>query len=139
MKLNRNGYMFLAFVAILIICIIIVIALIARGCSKKPAETTAAVATSSTEVIPTTETTKATIEDKSAPVGYFVFSDSVGFRTWWDLFHYVYKIDLDNGSCELMMSFNLSNCNGFLVNNSELTYFDDDMMVFYYSSRTASA
>ena len=98
MKLNRNGYMFLAFVAILIICIIIVIALIARGCSKKPAETTAAVATSSTEVIPTTETTKATIEDKSAPVGYFVFSDSVGFRTWWDLFHYVYKIDLDNAN-----------------------------------------
>jgi len=51
----------------------------------------------------------------------------------------LYKIDLDNGSCELMMSFNLSNCNRFLVNNSELTYFDDDMMVFYYSSRTASA
>jgi hypothetical protein len=46
--------------------------------------------------VPTTESTKATIEDKSAPIGYFVFSDSVGFRTWWDLFHYVYKIDLDN-------------------------------------------
>jgi hypothetical protein len=97
MKLNRNGYMFLAFVAILIICIIIVIALIARGCSKKPAETTTAI-TSSTEIIPTTETTKATLEDKSAPIGYFVFSDSVGFRTWWDLFHYVYKIDLDNAN-----------------------------------------
>ena len=96
MKLNRNGYMFLAFVAILIICIIIVIALIARGCSKKPVETTAASITASTEVIPTTETTKATLEDKSAPIGIFVFSDSIGFRTWWDLFHYVYKIDLDN-------------------------------------------
>ena len=97
MKLNRNGYMFLAFVAILIICIIIVIALIARGCSKKPAETT--VPTFETEeTVPTTETTKATIEDKSAPIGYFVFSDSIGFRTWWDLFHYVYKIDLDNES-----------------------------------------
>ena len=95
MKLNRNGYMFLAFVAILIICIIIVIALIARGCSKKPAETTIA-AVSSSETIPTTETTKATLEDKSAPIGYYVFSDSIGFRTWWDLFHYVYKIDLDN-------------------------------------------
>ncbi len=95
MKLNRNGYMFLAFVAILIICIIIVIALIARGCSKKPVEST--VPTFETEeTVPTTETTKATIEDKSAPIGYFEFSDSIGFRTWWDLFHYVYKIDLDN-------------------------------------------
>ena len=96
MKLNRNGYMFLAFVAILIICIIIVIALIARGCSKKPVETTATSASVTTDLIPTTETTKATLEDKSAPIGVFVFSDSVGFRTWWDLFHYVYKIDLDN-------------------------------------------
>ena len=95
MKLNRNGYMFLAFVAILIICIIIVIALIARGCSKKPAETTVPTFETS-DFVPTTESTKATIEDKSAPIGYFVFSDSVGFRTWWDLFHYVYKIDLDN-------------------------------------------
>lgn len=95
MKLNRNGYMFLAFVAILVICIIIVIALIARGCSKKPVETTPT-AVSSSETVPTTETTKATLEDKSAPIGYYVFSDSIGFRTWWDLFHYVYKIELDN-------------------------------------------
>ena len=98
MKLNRNGYMFLAFVAILIICIIIVIALIARGCSKKPAESIQTTAATSTDVIPTSETTKATLEDKSAPTGIFVFSDSIGFRTWWDLFHYVYKIDLDNAS-----------------------------------------
>ncbi len=96
MKLNRNGYMFLAFVAILIICIIIVIALIARGCSKKPAETTVPTFETTEDIVPTTETTKATLEDKSAPIGYFVFSDSIGFRTWWDLFHYVYKIDLDN-------------------------------------------
>ena len=98
MKLNRNGYMFLAFVAILIICIIIVIALIARGCSKKPAETTIPTYVSSSETVPTSATTKATIEDKSAPIGVFIFSDSVGYRTWWDLFHYVYKIDLDNAN-----------------------------------------
>ena len=97
MKLNRNGYMFLAFVAILIICIIIVIALIARGCSKKPAETTVPTFETS-DFVPTSETTKVTIEDKSAPMGVFIFSDSVGYRTWWDLFHYVYKIDLDNES-----------------------------------------
>ncbi|MBO4449091.1 MAG: hypothetical protein J5777_00735 [Clostridiales bacterium] len=96
MKLNRNGYMFLAFVAILIICIIIVIALIARGCSKKPAETSLPTYESTSETIPTSATTKATVEDKSAPIGVFIFSDSVGYRTWWDLFHYVYKIDLDN-------------------------------------------
>ena len=98
MKLNRNGYMFLAFVAILIICIIIVIALIARGCSKKPAETSVPTYESTSETVPTSATTKATVKDKSAPVGVFIFSDSVGYRTWWDLFHYVYKIDLDNES-----------------------------------------
>ena len=96
MKLNRNGYMFLAFVAILIICIIIVISLIARGCSRKPVESTVPTFDTTADTVPTTETTKATIDDKSAPIGYFEFSDSIGYRTWWDLFHYVYKIDLDN-------------------------------------------
>ena len=49
----------------------------------------------------------------------------------------VYEIDLDNDTCKLKMSFNFSNCNRYLVNNSELSYADDDMMVFDYSSRYA--
>ncbi|MBR3340313.1 MAG: hypothetical protein IKG30_01725 [Clostridiales bacterium] len=98
MKLNRNGYMFIAFLAILLICIIIVVALIARGCSKKkkPTETTPSL--SSEEIISetTVPSTQATLPDASAPIGYFVFSDYIGYRTWWDLFHTVYDIDIEN-------------------------------------------
>ena len=49
----------------------------------------------------------------------------------------VYRIDPDGGDAVLMMPFNCSNCNRFLVNNSDLCYVDDDTMVFYYSSRSA--
>ena len=99
MKLNRNGYMFIAFLAILLICIIIVIALIARGCSKKtkPTETTApSIVTEQSTVETTAPSTQATLPDASAPIGYFCFSDDIGYRTWWDVFHYVYNIDIEN-------------------------------------------
>ena len=101
MKLNRNGYMFIAFLAILLICIIIVVALIARGCSKKAKETEPTTVSSSDEIITETTpapSTQATLPDPSAPIGYFVFSDYTGFRTWWDVFHYVYGIDIANNS-----------------------------------------
>ena len=49
----------------------------------------------------------------------------------------LYRIDLENNTCELILSFNLSNCNRYLVNNSDLVYSDDDKMVFSYSSRFA--
>ena len=98
MKLNRNGYMFIAFLAILLICIVIVIALIARGCSKstKPSETAPIVSSEESTEATTTTTTQATLPDPSAPIGYFKFSEDIGYRTWWDLFHTVYGIDLEN-------------------------------------------
>ena len=98
MKLNRNGYMFIAFLAILLICIIIVVALIARGCSKKtkPTETVPSLSSEETTTETTMPSTQATLPDASAPIGYFVFSDNIGYRTWWDLFHTVYGIDIEN-------------------------------------------
>ena len=100
MKLNRNGYMFIAFLAILLICIVIVVALIAKGCSKKtkPTETTPVASSSETTSETTLPSTQATLPDPSAPIGYFIFSEDIGFRTWWDLFHYVYEIDIQNMS-----------------------------------------
>lgn len=100
MKLNRNGYMFIAFLAILLICIIIVIALIARGCSKKNTTETTPSLSSEELTVQTTiaPSTQATLPDASAPIGYFVFSDNIGYRTWWDVFHYVYNIDIENTS-----------------------------------------
>ena len=99
-KLNRNGYMFIAFLAILLICIIIVISLIARGCSKnaKPTETTPSSVTEESTTPPTTTTTQATLPDASAPIGYFCFSDHIGYRTWWDVFHYIYGIDIEKNN-----------------------------------------
>ena len=98
MKLNRNGYMFIAFLAILLICIIIVVALIARGCSKKtkPSETIPSLSETEIPTETTVPTTQATLPDASAPIGYFRFSDYIGYSTWWDVFHYVYNIDIEN-------------------------------------------
>ena len=102
MKLNRNGYMFIAFLAILLICLIIVIALIARGCSKKktnPTDTSVSVESSEESTTETTmPSTQATLPDPSAPIGYFKFSDYTGFRTWWDVFFYVYNEKIDNNN-----------------------------------------
>ncbi|MBR4913707.1 MAG: hypothetical protein IKZ42_00350 [Clostridiales bacterium] len=100
MKLNRNGYMFIAFLAILVICIIVVISLIAKGCSKgkKPVESSVPSETETSEIITTTTTTQATLPDPSAPIGYFCFSEYIGYRTWWDVFHYVYNIDIKDNS-----------------------------------------
>jgi len=47
----------------------------------------------------------------------------------------VYSIDTAAGTCTMILSFNCSNCNRFLVNNSELKYADDNMLMFSYSSR----
>ena len=47
----------------------------------------------------------------------------------------VYTIDTDNETCKMTLSFNCSNCNRFLVNNSELTYADEERLLFSYSSR----
>lgn len=100
MKLNRNGYMFIAFLAILVICIIVVISLIAKGCSKgkKPVESSVPSSTETSEIITTTTTTQATLPDPSAPIGYFCFSEYIGYRTWWDVFHYVYNIDIKDNT-----------------------------------------
>lgn len=101
-KLNRNGYIFLAFVAVLLIFIIIVISLIAKGCSNSNANestesTPSPVASESVVETSATDTTAAPAAD-TAPIGYYDFSDYIGYRTWWDLFHNVYNIDLENAS-----------------------------------------
>ena len=47
----------------------------------------------------------------------------------------VYSIDTEGGTCKMILSFNCSVCNRFLVNNSELKYADDDRLLFWYSSK----
>ncbi|MCR5200090.1 MAG: hypothetical protein K6C38_03115 [Saccharofermentans sp.] len=101
-KLNRNGYMFLAFVIVCIVCLIILISAIVRSCGKKDAEvseTDVNVTATETTIAVETEPAVTTSQDPSYPIGRFQFSDYIGYRTWWDLFNTVYGInDIANTS-----------------------------------------
>lgn len=106
-KLNRNGYIFIAFVVLMLICFIILISVIARSCSKKNS-------TSDTVAESVTETTPIEITEPSDTVppqpvtpendplapenGMFYFSDNIGYKSWWDLFNKVYDIQLESES-----------------------------------------
>lgn len=93
-KLNRNGYMFLAFVILVLVCLIILISAIVKSCSKKEDAVMTSESTDEVTIATTLETTAPTTADPSAPIGMFTFSnDYIGFRTWWDLFNQVYGID----------------------------------------------
>jgi len=100
-KLNRNGYMFLAFVIVCLVCLIILISAIVRSCGKDNAALETSEVTNVSETFAPIETEPAptTTQDPSAPIGMFQFSDYIGYRTWWDLFNNVYGInDLANTS-----------------------------------------
>ena len=95
-KLNRNGYMFLAFVIVCLVCLIILISAIVRSCGKEDAEvseTTVDVSVVETNITVETEPPATTTQDPSYPIGRFQFSEYIGYRTWWDLFNTVYGID----------------------------------------------
>ena len=51
----------------------------------------------------------------------------------------VYNIDVEAGTCKMILSFNCSVCNRFLVSNSELKYADEDRLLFSYTSRYVGA
>ena len=94
--LNRNGYMFLAFVIVCLVCLIILISAIVRSCGKENAEvteTSADVAVVETQPVETQPVETTATQDPSYPIGRFQFSDYIGYRTWWDLFNNVYGID----------------------------------------------
>ncbi len=105
-KLNRNGYIFLAFVLIMLICFIILIAVIAKACSKdeEPADTEPT--TTPVEVIQTETpivaepTPSQNSQTGLEPIGIFYFSDDIGYKCWWDLFNKVYDIQLLSESDE---------------------------------------
>ena len=95
-RLNRNGYMFLAFVIVCIVCLIILISAIVRSCGKEDAEATETDVNEvsvETTVVLETEPAVTTTQDPSYPIGRFEFSEYIGYRTWWDLFNNVYGID----------------------------------------------
>ena len=98
--MTRNGYIFFGFCGVFLICVIIMIVLIAKGCSKANVEETEPSTTSplASEVEVTLPTAAPTTPAADAPIGYFVFSDYIGYRTWWDVFHYVYGIDIEDST-----------------------------------------
>ena len=98
--MTRNGYIFFGFCGVFLVCVIIMIVLIAKGCSKANVEETEPSVTSplASEVEVTLPTAAPTTPAADAPIGYFVFSDYIGYRTWWDVFHYVYGIDIEDST-----------------------------------------
>lgn len=99
-KMTRNGYIFFTFCGVFVICVIIMIVLIAKGCSKANTDVTEESTTSplASDVEVTLPTAAPTEPAADAPIGYFVFSDYIGYRTWWDVFHYVYGIDIEDST-----------------------------------------
>ena len=99
-KLNRNGYIFLIFVALIIIGLIIIISLIVKSCNRdeKPAVSSSTTTTSPLVTEPPTQATTTTEKDPSAPIGRFKFSEFTGYRSWWDLFNIVYNKQIENES-----------------------------------------
>lgn len=96
-RITRNGYIFLAFVALILICLIIVISLIVKSCNADKKSSTTTTTTTTVATIATTESTAPSV-DPTAPIGTYTFSDDTGYRTWWDLFNYVYNVQLENTS-----------------------------------------
>ncbi|MCQ2504561.1 MAG: hypothetical protein MJ103_04955 [Saccharofermentans sp.] len=100
-KLNRNGYMFLAFVVVCLIIFIVLISAIVRSCGKKEGgEETEATTTTEIEATTTELPVESTAAPAAnAPIGVFHFSDTyTGFRTWYDLLYQVYGIEIENES-----------------------------------------
>jgi len=113
--LRNNRLMFiLAGVCFLLIIIIIVYAV--KACNDdKPAKATTASTSSSAVVDTSADVTESSVDSSATsdpnvsvdpnattvpPVvsgdsqGVFVFSENTGYRTWWDLFHTVYNINI---------------------------------------------
>ena len=104
---KRNRFWMLALAAICLICFIVLLSVWLGSCHKnKPAESTPI--PTSTTIAPTTAApsgSDTTPTDTTLPVtpavqpnGLFRFSDQTGFRTWWDLFHYAYNIELPSNT-----------------------------------------
>nr|HPM74863.1 hypothetical protein [Saccharofermentans sp.] len=95
--LTRNGIIFIGIVAVVLICFVIVISLIVKACAaddkKKKSEETS----TTTATMQTVETTPPVI-DPAAPIGRFVFSTNIGYRTYRDLLFNVYNIQIEDSS-----------------------------------------
>ncbi|MCQ2532966.1 MAG: hypothetical protein MJ172_00110 [Clostridia bacterium] len=97
--LTKAGWIFIAICAFILICIILIIGLGVSKCNaKKDKKNEATETTEQTyEIVadPTTVATQPVIIDPSAPIGRFVFSDYIGYRTWRDLLFNVYGITIE--------------------------------------------
>lgn len=111
--LTKAGWIFIGIVAAILVIIILIIALGISKCNdnkeKKAKETEETKQTYEIVANPTTEPVETTQADPSAPIGRFVFSDYIGFRTWRDLLFNVYGItieDTNDSRIAIIISYN---------------------------------
>ena len=105
-----SSYLPFVLAAVSLVCLIIIIVLIVKSCgSSKSSETDLSVSDtaitdisdSTSDTVPTDTTPvvpESTPSSENDPIGVYTFSAKTGCRTWWDLFHTVYGVNLDSES-----------------------------------------
>ena len=105
-----SSYLPFVLAAVSLVCLIIIIVLIVKSCGSSKSTTVdtsvsdTAITDISGDVTDTTpsDTTpivpETTPVDENAPIGVYTFSSKTGCRTWWDLFHTVYGVDIESES-----------------------------------------
>jgi hypothetical protein len=104
---KRNRLLMLILAGVCLICFIVLLSVWATSCNEKNNDANASKATPTPIVSPTISPTPTgvttaptnplpSVTPEKLPIGVFRFSDQTGYRTWWDLFHYVYGIDIES-------------------------------------------
>ena len=105
-----SSYLPFVLAAVSLICLIIIIVLIVKSCGSSKSSTVDTsvsdtaitdISGSTSDTVPTDTTpvvpdTKPSTEND--PIGVYTFSSKTGCRTWWDLFHSVYGLDIESES-----------------------------------------
>ena len=105
-----SSYLPFVLAGVSLICLIIIIVLIAKSCGSSKSSTVdtsvsdTAITDISGQISDSTpsETTpvvpESTPGSENDPIGVYTFSAKTGCRTWWDLFHSVYGMNIDSES-----------------------------------------
>jgi hypothetical protein len=108
---KRNNMFMIILGGVCVVLVIVIISIFVSQCVKKAepvdssssdissltdTSTTESQTTDTSPIDTTTIDPAVTTFSGSEPIGIFVFSDNTGHRTWWDLIHYQYNIQISS-------------------------------------------